>query len=131
MPMPRRRASSGDLGETSTPSRIIVPDVRVTTPAITLVSVDFPAPFSPTSAWISRALKVKIDTVDRGNAGIELGRLVQGENRVAHAPNSAASGAIGSLKMRPGPFAIMIRSPLNSIADTTPWFVPSTRLCSE
>ena len=53
MAMPRWRASSGDFGETSTPSTVIVPEVSVTTPAITLVSVDLPAPFSPTSAWIS------------------------------------------------------------------------------
>ena len=36
---------------------------------------------------------------------------------VAHAPNSLSSGAMGSLRTRPGPFAIMMRSPLSSTAD--------------
>ena len=44
-----RRAAA----ETSRPSISILPEVSGTTPAITLVSVDLPAPFSPTSAWIS------------------------------------------------------------------------------
>ena len=77
------------------------------------------------------ALKVEIDAVDRRNAGIEFCRLVQSKNCVTHAPNSMSSGAILSLKIRRGPFAIMIRSPSSSTADTTPWFVPLTRLCSE
>jgi hypothetical protein len=51
--MPSWRASSGVFGATATPSMVMVPEVSVTTPAITLVSVDLPAPFSPTSAWIS------------------------------------------------------------------------------
>ncbi|MGY3133687.1 hypothetical protein ACVWZM_004369 [Bradyrhizobium sp. USDA 4501] len=50
MAMPRLRASSGVRGATSVPSTLMPPDVKVTTPAITLVSVDLPAPFSPTSA---------------------------------------------------------------------------------
>ena len=46
-------------GATSLPSISIVPEVSVTTPAITLVSVDLPAPFSPTRAWISPSRKSK------------------------------------------------------------------------
>ena len=53
MAMPRWRASSGVRGVASTPSTSILPEVSATTPAITFVSVDLPAPFSPTSAWIS------------------------------------------------------------------------------
>jgi len=40
-------------GAAATPFTSIVPEVNATTPAITFVSVDLPAPFSPTSAWIS------------------------------------------------------------------------------
>ena len=78
------------------------------------------------------ASQVEIDAVDGRNAGVELGRLGQRKNDVvAHAPNSLSSGAMGSFRTRPGPFAIMMRSPSRSTAATTPWFVPSTRLCSE
>ena len=104
----QRRTSAA----TSTPSTVIVPEVRVTTPAMTLVSVDLPAPFSPTSAWISPRLQVEIDALDRRNAGVEFGRVVQREDDVAaHAPTSLSSGAMGSFRIRPGPLAIMIRTP--------------------
>src|SRR5205085_5007404 len=36
-----------------------MPASRGNTPAITLISVDLPAPFSPSSAWISPARSVK------------------------------------------------------------------------
>ena len=45
--MPRLRASTGVWGLISKPSRSIFPAFSVTTPAMTFVSVDLPAPFSP------------------------------------------------------------------------------------
>ena len=59
MAMPRLRASSGVRGTISLPAISIVPEVSVTTPAMTLVRVDLPAPFSPTSAWISPSRRSK------------------------------------------------------------------------
>ena len=53
MAMPARSASAGVEKETSLPSKLILPSVSLNTPAMTLVRVDLPAPFSPSSAWIS------------------------------------------------------------------------------
>src|SRR5512138_31348 len=50
---PMCNASLGVCGATAWPSMNIAPDVSCTTPAITLVKVDLPAPFSPTIEWIS------------------------------------------------------------------------------
>src|SRR5690348_13853246 len=52
MPTPRRRAAAGEPIVTSLPSNRILPESGWTTPASTFISVDFPAPFSPTTAWI-------------------------------------------------------------------------------
>ena len=53
MPMPRSLASLGLLIFTSLPSFLIVPSSAWYRPNSTLISVDLPAPFSPSSAWIS------------------------------------------------------------------------------
>ena len=52
---PRRRRGS----RRGRPSSSIVPASGRTTPPSTLISVDFPAPFSPSRAWISPARSVK------------------------------------------------------------------------
>ena len=59
MAMPRWSAWTGVSGRTSRPSINICPEVRATTPAMTLVRVDLPAPFSPTSVWISPGRSAK------------------------------------------------------------------------
>src|SRR5260221_14109389 len=46
--MPAARASCGELNFTSRPSQIIVPRSGGKTPLTNLMSVDLPAPFSPT-----------------------------------------------------------------------------------
>jgi hypothetical protein len=51
--MPRRRASCGESGVYGAPPISIVPASGRTTPASTFISVLFPAPFSPSSAWTS------------------------------------------------------------------------------
>src|SRR5579863_2845669 len=50
MPMPSRSASCGDAIVTSRPSIAIVPASARCAPARIFINVDFPAPFSPTSA---------------------------------------------------------------------------------
>ena len=51
--MPRRAASLGPWIETGVPSKEISPESIGWIPAIDLISVDLPAPLSPTSAMIS------------------------------------------------------------------------------
>ena len=53
MPMPAAIASLVDQPVTSRPLTSIVPASGLINPPSTRISVDFPAPFSPTSAWIS------------------------------------------------------------------------------
>src|SRR5699024_28048 len=49
---PLRRASRGVRSSSSSPSSMTVPASSSCAPAITLVSVDLPDPFSPTRAWM-------------------------------------------------------------------------------
>ncbi len=52
IPMPAAMASAGVLNETCCPSTRMVPSSGFCTPYRIFISVDLPAPFSPTSAWI-------------------------------------------------------------------------------
>src|SRR5687768_3584923 len=51
--MPSARDTAGLIAATGRPATDKVPESAGTAPVITLMSVDFPAPFSPTSAWTS------------------------------------------------------------------------------
>src|SRR5262245_30911606 len=51
--MPARSASAGPAGANGAPSSSIVPASGACAPASTFIKVLLPAPFSPTSAWIS------------------------------------------------------------------------------
>src|SRR6185503_12347761 len=51
MPMPTLRASAGEAKRTATPSTRTSPPSGSTAPARIFMSVDLPAPFSPTTAW--------------------------------------------------------------------------------
>src|SRR5438105_3678432 len=53
MPTPAAMASRVDQPVTSRPSTSIVPCSAAYMPLSTRINVDLPAPFSPTSAWIS------------------------------------------------------------------------------
>src|SRR3954452_853883 len=53
MPMPIPIACDGDSTCTSSPSRSMRPSSGLWSPYRTFISVDFPAPFSPSRAWIS------------------------------------------------------------------------------
>ena len=57
--IPSRSASATSRISTRRPSSSIVPESGRTMPPSTLISVDFPAPFSPSRAWISPARSAK------------------------------------------------------------------------
>ena len=53
--MPAALAAVGDANVTGSPSSSMRPSSGVTTPAMILISVDLPAPFSPRIAWMRPA----------------------------------------------------------------------------
>ena len=52
MPMPASMAADGDLKVTSVPFTAMVPASGWCIPYSVFISVDLPAPFSPTMAWM-------------------------------------------------------------------------------
>ncbi len=60
MPIPASIASLGLLNCCSTPLTVIVPSSGRCIPYRIFISVDLPAPFSPTSAWISPGTTEKL-----------------------------------------------------------------------
>src|SRR5580658_11053675 len=58
--MPSRSAARGPSIVTTTPSTAISPASAGSAPARIFISVDLPAPFSPTSAWTSAAVTSKL-----------------------------------------------------------------------
>src|SRR5882762_6688850 len=61
--MPSDRDSAGSIRVTAWPAIASVPASGVSAPVMILISVDLPAPFSPTSAWTSPAASVKVTRV--------------------------------------------------------------------
>src|SRR5579885_3098547 len=59
MPMPASRASRAERKRRSCPSSLRLPRSAGCTPAMIFISVLLPAPFSPTSPWISPRASVK------------------------------------------------------------------------
>src|SRR5438445_4973305 len=59
IPMPRAMASRGPLMRAGLPLTTISPESACTRPYRMFISVDLPAPFSPTRAWISPARTVR------------------------------------------------------------------------
>src|ERR1041384_2898331 len=59
MPIPAASASRGERKCTGRPSIAIRPSYWLCRPAMIFISVDLPAPFSPTSPWISPARSTK------------------------------------------------------------------------
>src|SRR5580692_1188911 len=57
--MPWPMASCGVASATGWPSQYTSPPERIWTPVSSLISVDLPAPFSPTIAWISPFSKIR------------------------------------------------------------------------
>ena len=108
----------------------MVPDVNVTTPAITLVKRRLAGPVLSDQRVNFSASKFEIDIFDRGNTGIELGRVAKRQDDIAHARNPCSIAVSGARSSRPGPLAIANNEPSISTVATTPWLTPSTRLCT-
>ena len=58
--MPADTASCGCAKRRSAPSSTMRPSSGCTTPAIILISVDLPAPFSPSTAWMRPGAQAKL-----------------------------------------------------------------------
>ena len=86
--MPRWRASSGVFGATSTPSTRHGSRGQRDDAGHDFGQRRFAGAVLADQRMDLAAAQVEIDVFDRGNAGVELGRLAQGEDDVAHAPNS-------------------------------------------
>ena len=62
---------------TSAPSNVSSPALGRSIPSISFIRVDLPAPFSPTSAWISAGRHVQIDAPDPGTPAVLAGHAGQ------------------------------------------------------
>ena len=125
MLMPRPSASAGDWKAVGSPSNSIVPLVGPVTPAMILVSVDLPAPFSPTSAWISPASSVKSTSLIAGTPRYSLVTLRISMSGAISQPSDPPS-VTPTIALQPR-LAASSR-PSTSIALVMPWRVPSARL---
>ena len=83
--MPAALAAAGDANATSRPSSIMRPSSGATTPAMILISVDLPAPFSPRMAWMLPAATDKLGLLQRAHAAIALGYAFHAERAEPHA----------------------------------------------
>ena len=70
---PRTSASRGERSATSSPSSSSRPSSGASTPATIRPSVDLPAPFSPTSAWIDPRAMLSDTRVERADGSEVLG----------------------------------------------------------
>ena len=72
-----------------------VPESAATAPVITLISVDLPAPFSPTSAWTSPCVQIERHVRQRAHAGERLRDEVRGEqgDRASQVKHFVQAGA--------------------------------------
>ena len=121
MAMPRWRASSGVRGAASTPSTSILPEVERDDAGHHFCQRRFAGAVLADQRMDLAAAQLEIDVLDRGHAGIELGRLAKREDDVvAHARNSCSIPASGSRSSRPGPLAMANSAPSISTAATTP-----------
>jgi hypothetical protein len=60
MPMPSRRACAGPASSILSPCQRSSPALGWISPYMTLTSVDLPAPFSPSSAWILCGMRSRL-----------------------------------------------------------------------
>ena len=79
--MPAALASAGEVKRTSRPSSSMRPSSGATTPAMILISVDLPAPFSPRIAWMRPASTTRCGLLQGAHAAIALGHAVHAEER--------------------------------------------------
>ncbi len=71
--IPASVAAAGLRNVTDRPSSSIVPESGCTTPAMILIRVDLPAPFSPSTAWMRPRSKFDPGVFERMDAAIALG----------------------------------------------------------
>ena len=77
--IPSERASAGVMCGTARPATASVPASGCSAPVMILISVDLPAPFSPTSACTSPASQVERHAAQRADAFERLGDGGRGE----------------------------------------------------
>ena len=83
----------------------IVPALGATTPPRIFISVDLPAPFSPTRPITSPRRDAQADAVERDDAGIGLADADELEKRLGHALHACgvAPIAAGACRTRGAP----------------------------
>src|SRR5262245_30975935 len=94
--MPARSASAGRAGANGAPSSSIVPASGACAPASTFIKVLLPAPFSPTSAWISPR------PTSRSSAWLEPKRLVTPRMQSSAAGVAVISELLSRLRSEAG-----------------------------
>ena len=94
--MPSARASDGEWIATGTPSISIEPASSRCAPLRHLISVDLPAPLSPSSASTSPRVDLEVDAVERRDRAEALGRAADGEHGVRLRADAIASDAHAS-----------------------------------
>ena len=112
---------AANCGDTLTPSTVIVPDGQRHDARHDFGERRFAGAVLADERVDLSSPEFEIDAIDRGHAGIELGRLLSDSTMsslMRRIPCRAERS--GSLSTRPGPFAIMTSSPSRSTADTTP-----------
>ena len=77
MPMPRAAAACGSAMRRGTPSSTTRPSSGWTRPIRTFISVDLPAPFSPSTPCTSPAREREVDAVARHDRAVALGDPLQ------------------------------------------------------
>ena len=98
---PRRRARLGDGARRPPRPR---PTDGTSIPSASRINVDFPAPLSPTRAWISPGDHVEVDVADAGPAG-ELARDARRASSgvlIAHPQDVQRARATGATRRRGG-----------------------------
>src|SRR6218665_2315903 len=95
MAIPLRNASAGSANETARPLSNTWPELAGETPAMILVSVDFPAPFSPTTQFTSPppCTQCKVHMAQRRHTVELFGDVLELDDLVHHvsaSPNSSS-----------------------------------------
>ncbi len=112
MAMPPSMRSSTEARDRSRPASMTVPASGRWTPMSTFMSVDLPAPFSPSRAWTSpaRTSKSMPRRTWKGPKALVMPRMVTSDAADAVAPSaSARSRASASIGVGPPP-VVMLRS---------------------
>ena len=89
----RGRGGRVERGGCASPSMLIVPASGSTRPIMIFISVDLPAPFSPSTPWIRPRAQFEVDAVARHHRAVALGDLVEPDR----------DPAAGGRARRPGP----------------------------